>query len=326
MVQDDFEEKGSLNLLKGGISVVTVNSTKMLRFKDTETFFNVLKSLNNVGVEERIQFTKSLGIKSYTEYLFDAMAESSDLQNIKDVVSIREKFEKIKKNYSPILMFNEKEDDDFIPYSKIKNFEVEAVVNGNGKYMIGNKVMTANFYSSFDEYYGKVLIGRSVENSMVTRGHDGQSHYTNSINTAWSRTSNRYASVVLSMSENRMFMRLNAQRKTWLGWFVYSTVYELEYFFPVSPYYSFLFNESEAMGSPYLHYVDVSGIPLKFHTVELSNGFSVELGIIVKKATPPGPPHLPTEINGVVYVWSRGIEFKDRGSAGIVFPYPKVIL
>ena len=309
-------EKSQMDILKEGVSVTTINSAKILKFDNEESFQRVLEYLNKSEIEDRLKFTRSFDVKTQTDYLFEAMYKIAKLEEIQDLDLLKEKFNDLKIYFQDVLMFNTIEDDDFIPYSRIKNFEIEPIANINGEYLIGNDIKQSDFYSSFDELYNGMLIGRSekYEQSLSTRGeHEGQSDLS-SINVAWSRTGDRYASVQLSRTGDRIYMRLNCQKKTWLGWFTYSTIFNLRFVFTNYPQSLFLFNESAYNGNPVEVYTNPQGNPLRLTTRELSNGFSTELGKV--EVTFPSV----FRADGTMEVWSRGIEEANRGFGSISFP------
>lgn len=309
-------EKSQMDILKEGVSVTTFNSAKILKFDNEESFQRVLEYLNKTEIEDRLKFSRSFGVKTQTDYLFEAMGKITKLEDIQDIDLLKEEFNDLKIYFQDVLMFNTIEDDDFVPYSRIKNFEVEPITNINGEYIIGNEIKQADYYSNFDELYNAMLTGRSdkYEQRFSTRGdHDGQSDLS-SLNVAWSRTSDRYASVQLSRTGDRIYMRLNCQKKTLLGWFTYSTIFNLRFVFTNYPQSLFLFNESAYNGNPIEVYTNPQGNPLRLVTRELSNGFSAELGKV--EVTFPSV----FRADGTMEVWSRGIEEANRGFGSISFP------
>lgn len=299
---DSLSPEASVNFDDSDIKIV---QNKLLQFKDMETYKKVLDSFSAMTTLERLAFLDSLSFESQLSLMTKADLELDEMCDLaSDEKEFYTQYADYKQKYKDVFMFNDIENDDLSPYSRLINLEHEFFANADGNFMIGDSVVHAPKFQSYKDFAQKNIITRAASN------------FGTEVNHAWSHTKDRKVGLYLSMDKSgAIFARFTAQKKYIFGWKRYSTMYSAK--FNIKGHYDqkFFFLESAFTGGP-IKSVLMDGLTFTVNTKELGGNETLRFGNM-------GGPVYPSPL-GVAYagegwmeVWSRGVSYENRGKANV---------
>lgn len=299
---DSLSPEASVNFDDSDIKIV---QNRLLQFKDMETYKKVLDSFSTMTTQERLAFLDSLSFESQLSLMTKADLELDEMCDLaSDEKEFYTQYADYKQKYKDVFMFNDIENDDLSPYSRLINLEHEFFANADGNFMIGDSVVHAPKFQSYKDFAQKNIITRAASN------------FGTEVNHAWSHTKDRKVGLYLSMDKSgAIFARFTAQKKYIFGWKRYSTMYSAKFRlrgFGGDQKFSFL--ESAYTGGP-TKWVMKDDVEFTITTKELGGNVTVTLGGVSPALSVPWS--VMYGCNGKIEIWSRGISYENRGKANV---------
>ena len=126
---------------------------KVLRFRDLETYRNVLSKLSGMTDDEKTSYFQEIGFDGAFTLLQSANNEADQILESDDLNDIDAKAKEYKKKYSSMLSFNPDDQYDLTPYLNFTDKELSIIGSANGYVVIGDSLKrTDNAYPTYDDY------------------------------------------------------------------------------------------------------------------------------------------------------------------------------
>ncbi len=271
-----------------------INNGSVLQFKDLSAYQDAFQKIGAMNGQERQSFLSELPFKTQVVIMAEADEELLEIcENSQDKETFDALYAKFKQKYEKIFMFSD-DTTDLSPYSKLTQPIDELFVNEKGQFMIGDSLVNSKKYTNFTECQQQsVALTRSATD-------------LSSVNDASSRQSDRKVGMRLFLTQypgdiayNYVNANLTSQKKTWVGWVRYSTIYRANIHFVGANY--------QKTTSDANRWQNADGLYYSIETVELSGNVNMVLGRKASYST----------MTGDFEVWSRGVPYESRGRASV---------
>lgn len=273
-----------------------------LKFKNEKVYAATLNRLINSSQNQKEKFLDSLSFQSQFTSLNLADLELNNICETDNKEAFKKNYLAFKQKYENVFMFNNLDIYDLSPYSKLINSENELFANEQGIFFIGDSLVKCNEFTSFENYYNSQVSFTKGASTAFDQNH------------AWSEQGKRKVGLYISLASDRsIYVQFTAQKKNMFGWVRYSTEYYAK--FNISPAWPhFELFECRDFGFAQDRFVPKNNVDFQISTIELGGNTTVKLGRALLNGAPA--PISPT-VTGKMEVWSRGIDYNNRGLASI---------
>ena len=306
--------------------VINYKGVPTLRFKDKESLKRWFKYLGVLSSVQQEQTVKNLGVTPlYSRYIEVYNKISDGLTQKGELFLINGEFNSLKKAYADVALFEDNPENPY-PESRMKSLSESNTANLNGVYLLGDSVCSVDTYDSYKEL--------SSANSNVSIFYEVPETGLR-VNAAHARTSNRKATLTVSIdpSNYTVYLRFAGQRKdgwiiTW--WTRYATMFgaritltERSHSLRITSlgdsYTSITMMQDKARinEAPWLTLVDSGTKPITFQlgTREFDKAVNLPFCTFIKDKDEDDeeiytPPYI---LRGKMKIWSRGIGFMHAG-------------